>query len=129
MVFVSALSGESILGPRPGNPRGWLRAGVSALSGESILGPRHLRAHLGTRPRVSALSGESILGPQLELRGNEAESFVFQHSLVSLFWGHRFLPTGSTAPAWFQHSLVSLFWGHNKNLTRPYRPQCFSTLW
>ncbi len=62
---------------------------VSALSGESILGPRGA-SHLAFDVEiVSALSGESILGPHtLRLAFSSGAAYVFQHSLVSLFWGH-----------------------------------------
>ncbi len=37
---------------------------------------------------VSALSGESILGPPLCDENYKPKLVAFQHSLVSLFWGH-----------------------------------------
>ncbi len=37
---------------------------------------------------VSALSGESILGPPSFVTAHSTDEAVFQHSLVSLFWGH-----------------------------------------
>ena len=45
---------------------------------------------------VSALSGESILGPPVG-KSYDLDGYLFQHSLVSLFWGHtvvlvRFVP-------------------------------------
>ncbi len=113
LVSVSALSGESILGPPKefrtppdisgrfqhslvslfwGHPHSLALAAaflpVSALSGESILGPPfHPALSAQTTVSVSALSGESILGPRVVNIDRFAHQ-VFQHSLVSLFWGH-----------------------------------------
>ncbi len=39
--------------------------------------------------RVSALSGESILGPHWPGQIPRPGRDTFQHSLVSLFWGHK----------------------------------------
>ncbi len=61
---------------------------VSALSGESILGPRRSPKVGGQPGAVSALSGESILGPLAAASKQIFIMSMFQHSLVSLFWGH-----------------------------------------
>ncbi len=110
---VSALSGESILGPllvrdtpnmkflfqhslvslfwghllvHPGMSGGMR---VSALSGESILGPPGWAVGFYPVLNVSALSGESILGPRKLTHAHKfCQALLFQHSLVSLFWGH-----------------------------------------
>ncbi len=112
LTSVSALSGESILGPRKKEPGAssnlWFQhslvslfwghqyeqmpyeaiSQVSALSGESILGPLEIDGGRFILAPVSALSGESILGPPaVSEKGNPTYS-TFQHSLVSLFWGH-----------------------------------------
>ncbi len=83
------------------------RLSVSALSGESILGPHQPWPECYDFAPVSALSGESILGPHHHAAG----------------FGH--------AVELFQHSLVSLFWGHKKTETRQWHglKVCFSTLW
>ena len=94
------------------------------------MGPRRgYRAAFCTQD-VSALSGESILGPRTQARARYPVSNVFQHSLVSLFWGHLSSQKKFTA----LHLDVSALSGesilgpHEKihELAAVY--QCFSTL-
>ena len=52
----------------------------------------------------------------------------FQHSLVSLFWGHGASGPVPSSFVLFQHSLVSLFWGHQKAEAYPRNTRDVSAL-
>ncbi len=113
----------------------WSICWVSALSGESILGPLHMPSQFARlfwfqHSLVSLFWGHSH-SEQLECR----QAALFQHSLVSLFWGHAMWQNRKTVRCHdnreFQHSLVSLFWGHQPVYAWPSfnYTHCFSTLW
>ncbi len=131
LVPVSALSGESILGPRdPVWPKRIGRRYVSALSGESILGPLNEPECHHARDRVSALSGESILGPLWLRMAADNGAHVFQHSLVSLFWGHTLPWSGGGIIIWVSALSGESILGPPDGDWRPRAAiSCFSTLW